>query len=166
MDLDFYENFDYLIGCDEVGRGPIAGPVNACAVGISKQNREIISYLKQLGVTDSKKLTQKKRLVILDKLGINLETLKMNEVYEVKFENIGFNFILSELGPSKIDEINILQASLECMKVSAEGLIVKNSMVLIDGNKKFNSDKAELLPVVKGDSKSVLIGIASIIAKE
>lgn len=166
MDLEFFNKYDCLIGCDEVGRGPIAGPVNACAVFIERDHKEIISHLSELGVTDSKKLTQKKRLLILEKLGINIASLKVGVIYNLEFLGFEFKFILSELSPLEIDKINILQASLECMKRSAENLIKSNTLVLIDGNKTFNSTKAELMSVVKGDSKSVVIGLASIIAKE
>lgn len=153
------------IGCDEVGRGPIAGPVVACAVRLN-ENKKTCEYLRDLGVTDSKKLKSSKRKAILDLF--KLKSLRHDNVYSYADENIEFDFCISEISHSKIDEINILQASLLAMKKSTLMLNPKDELILIDGNKVFDIDnyEGEVDSLVKGDSKSVSIGLASIIAKE
>jgi len=166
LDIEIFNKYDELIGCDEVGRGPIAGPVNGCAVRVSKENLSLITYLKSLGVTDSKKLTTKKRLIILEKLGIDLESLTIHKEYNIKREQGEFHFVVGEHSPADIDNINILQASLSCMKNASIPLVKNNSKILIDGNKTFEIEGADIEAVVKGDSKSTVIALASIIAKE
>jgi len=176
FDNQYFEKHQVLIGCDEVGRGPIAGPVNACAVMIHSENKKIFKKLLELGITDSKKLTTKKRLVILKELGIDITKIKIEQKYELRVEGLPFEFVIWENSPEDIDRINILQASLSCMKQAALKLLGSNinqeTMVLVDGNKLFEVDEAlktsklHLEAVVKGDSKSVAIALASIIAKE
>ena len=166
MDLEFFNTYDELIGCDEVGRGPIAGPVNGCAVKITKLNSGLINFLESLGVTDSKKLTTKKRLIILEKLSIDLKNLNIHEEYTIKLSEGEFSFIIGEHSPKDIDKMNILQASLSCMKNASEPLIEKKSKILIDGNKTFVIENVDIEAIVKGDSKSTVIALASIIAKE
>jgi ribonuclease HII len=166
LDIEIFNKYDELIGCDEVGRGPIAGPVNGCAVRVSKENLSLITYLKSLGVTDSKKLTTKKRLIILEELGIDLESLTIHTEYNIKTEQGELHFVVGEHSPADIDNINILQASLSCMKNASIPLVKNNSKILIDGNKTFEIEGADIEAVVKGDSKSTVIALASIIAKE
>lgn len=161
-DLAVLKNFKSVIGCDEVGRGPIAGPVNACAVKIS--SIEIIKRLKDFNVTDSKKLSEKKRKLILDNLNIDIEEIKLNHNYTNKSLGESFSFCVTEHTPAEIDQINILQASLSAMKNASDFLGTENSKILVDGNKTFSS-QAEIEAVVKGDSKVLAIGLASIIAK-
>ncbi len=163
MDLDRLKSYPSIIGCDEVGRGPIAGPVNSCAVKISDVHT--IEYLKELQVTDSKKLSTKKRLSILESLAVDLDTIEIMVPAKIKTQKFEFDFCVCEKSPEQIDQINILQASLESMKEASANLKCKKSIILIDGNKTFEtSNKIEA--VVKGDSKSVVIALASIIAKE
>lgn len=159
FDLEYF-NHKFLIGCDEVGRGPLAGPVVAAAVLC--QHLEQMELLKNLGITDSKKITEKKRKLILEKLEIDLsQTKQVKEIFP------GLSFCLWDISPAQIDEINILQASLLAMKKASENLINRNDIgtILIDGNKGFETVH-EAIPIVKGDSKSLLIGLASIIAKQ
>ena len=130
----------YICGVDEVGRGPLAGPV-ACAA--------VIMPLDDLieGVDDSKKLSAKKR-----------ERLSG----EILKRAIACHISLIE--PQSIDEINILQATRLCRKNAVEGLEVTPGYVLTDGNMTLDI----LLPqksIVKGDSLSYTIGCASIVAK-
>ena len=163
MDKIYLKKYRSIIGCDEVGRGPIAGPVNACAVSLSDES--LIDYLKSINVTDSKKLSEKKRANILKVLEINILKVKPNISYEMKTEYGSFSFCVTELDNKKIDKINILQASLLAMKQASDVLIRdKKDIVLIDGNKVFESE-VETSAVIKGDSKMVCIGLASIIAK-
>jgi ribonuclease HII len=163
MDLDYLKKFPSIIGCDEVGRGPIAGPVNSCAVKIS--DSKTIEYLLSLNVTDSKKLSTKKRLIILDTLGVSLDDIKPMICHKLKSEKFEFEFCVGEKSPQEIDKINILQASLVSMKEASIELKSEDSIILIDGNKTFETPN-EIEAVVKGDSKSVVIALASIIAKE
>lgn len=160
FDQKYFKNYSQIIGCDEVGRGPIAGPVVGCAVKI-ENNLNFLTALMDLGVTDSKKLNVKKREKILVDLNIpkNLKTY-------TKYTLENFSFVLWEHSPAQIDEMNILNASLSCMKNAALELISKNSIVLIDGNRPFKNFDYPLETIVKGDSKSLVIALASIIAKE
>lgn len=167
LDLEYLKNFKTIIGCDEVGRGPIAGPVVGCALRIESCQVELLNRFQSLGVLDSKKLTTKKRLKILDELDIQVSRLVVNRPYEVECLGYRFSFILCEHSPSEIDEINILQASLSCMKRAAEVLSTNgNTAVLVDGNKTFEVAGTHVESVVKGDSKLLSIAMASIIAKE
>lgn len=162
LDKKYLQKYNILIGCDEVGRGPIAGPVNACAVKIT--DTKTIDALLKLNVTDSKKLTDKKRTKILQALNIDVTSLNLNQKYSIKLDGLNFDFCLSEHAPSEIDRMNILQASLSAMKNASDNLVEENSLIIIDGNKSFTSSVATET-VVKGDAKSVCIGLASIIAK-
>lgn len=170
FDQQFF-HYKLIIGLDEVGRGPLAGPVVGCAVSFNSSENllNILNSFLGLGITDSKKLNQKKRLAILDSLKIDIKNIKPNEAYQSKY----FSFCLFEHSPQMIDEINILNAALDAMKLSAIKLMQiskmnnEDAILLIDGNKKLKElDHIEQRPIVKGDSKSVLIGLASIIAKE
>jgi len=129
-----------VAGVDEVGRGPLAGPVVAAAV--------ILDPAKPIeGLTDSKKLTEKKRM-------------RLSE--EIKEKALAW--CIARCEPSEIDEINILQASLLAMSRAVEGLSVKPVHCLVDGNKLPKLDcSAEA--IVKGDLKEPAISAASIIAK-
>lgn len=186
FDLDFIAQFKnqnkpfFIAGTDEVGRGPLAGPVvGACAIlEIKKYNEEeiinLLATLSDLGVTDSKKLNSKKRTSIIEKLGVTHpeKTLHSNEIYTISVsKNLTLKIYIQEIQASVIDEINILQASLLAMKESFMNLNSKidNGIILIDGNKLFSlKDKKqiEIKSVIKGDLKSLIIGVASIFAKE
>lgn len=174
IDNHYYKLGSLLIGCDEVGRGPLAGPVVAGSVSIDCKSKSdflsVISSLKEFGVTDSKKLTVKRREKILNSLGVNLDNLTLDEVTEIKTDkNCQLSFILIDKSHSYIDENNILFASLMAMEESAKSLSSgRDAVVLIDGNKDFRNsvDYFTTFPITKGDSKSVIIGLASIIAKE
>lgn len=162
MDLIYLKKFKAVIGCDEVGRGPLAGPVVAAAVRIS--SNRLVQNLKELHVTDSKKLSLKKRKNILSKLGIDTSKIEISKKYSIELDGEFIEFCISELSPFEIDRINILQASLKAMKFASEKLISEESIILIDGNKKFESTYPSEC-VIKGDSKVIAIALASIIAK-
>lgn len=177
MDLEIIQNKCqpfYLAGIDEVGRGPLAGPVVcACATLEMDQYRpevnEVLILWEQLGITDSKKLTAKKRLKILSELGIELETLRPNYNYLLHDgKNFKVTFHISEISHTLVDEMNILRASLYGMEEAFLNLKIKGEgKILIDGNKvpsRLESYDSEA--VVKGDSKSLMIALTSIIAKE
>lgn len=146
MDWLLYENEKYnegykiICGVDEAGRGPLAGPVYAAAVILEKaQTIE--------GVNDSKKLSEKKRELLFDKI-----------INECKDYSIG------TASEKEIDELNILQATFLAMKRAVDGLSVKPDCALVDGNQIPNLD-CDVTTVVKGDSKSESIAAASILAK-
>lgn len=158
-------------GVDEVGRGPLAGPVVSTCVLIQQKKfkeNEIIELLQSLddfGVNDSKKLTAEKRRNIIENFGFELVA---NQKMTVKVsDNLSLSYFIQEISEDLIDEINILNASLKSMELAFLGLDFEDGIILIDGNKKFKTDKNVLLEtVIKGDSKSLIIGLASIIAKE
>ena len=146
MDKLFYERQltadgrKYVCGADEVGRGPLAGPV-VCAAVIMPFD-DIID-----GVDDSKKLSAKKR----ERLA---EIIKQKAVA----------YAICRVEPQIIDEIKILEATKLCMKNAIESLAVKPDYVLTDGNMTLDTDIPQQ-SIVKGDGLSYLIGAASIIAK-
>lgn len=168
----------FIAGCDEVGRGPLAGPVVAACVALhflSYQEKEFKLLLKEweiFGVNDSKKLTSKNRKMILSTLPFSDDvTMTINQIYTYNYsKNMSITILIKQISPQEIDQINILNASLKAMKEAVLGSCNFNEagLVMIDGNKSFlsNSSTVELQPIVKGDSKSLLIGMASIIAKE
>lgn len=135
-----YEQFGYVCGIDEVGRGPLAGPVVAAAVILPK-NCQIL-YLN-----DSKKLSEKKR----------------EELYNVIMKEavaVGIGMV----SPARIDEINILQATYEAMREALGKLSVMPSVLLNDAVT-IPEVTIPQVPIIKGDAKSVSIAAASIIAK-
>ncbi len=162
MDIKYLKKFTNVVGCDEVGRGPIAGPVNAAAVRIDSS--KLIKKLKLLNVTDSKKLSHKKRESILNSLSIYVSSIKLGVVYDKEFLGEKYSFCVTEISPKEIDKINILKASLKAMGIASHKLADSESVILIDGNKIFESE-FHCEPVIKGDSKVIAIGLASIIAK-
>lgn len=142
--MKFYENqyaaAGYLCGIDEVGRGPLAGPVVAGAVILPKDCD--ILYLN-----DSKQLSEKKR----------------EELYDIIMEKavatgIGFS------SPQRIDEINILQATYEAMREAIDKLSPKPDLLLNDAVT-IPGVLIKQVPIIKGDAKSISIAAASIIAK-
>lgn len=137
---EMYDTFSYICGIDEAGRGPLAGPVVAGAVILPKNSR--ILY-----INDSKKLSEKKR----------------EELFEViKKEAVSYSTGI--VSPERIDEINILQATYEAMRMAIAGLNVKPDILLNDAVTIPDID-IEQIPIIKGDAKSISIGAASIIAK-
>ena len=135
-----YEDRGFLCGIDEVGRGPLAGPVVAGAV-ILPGDCEIL-YLN-----DSKKLSEKKRELLYD------------EIME-KAVAVG----IGAVSPEKIDEINILQATYEAMRIAISKLSIRPDLLLNDAVTIPAVDIPQV-PIIKGDAKSVSIAAASIIAK-
>ncbi len=135
-----YGDRGLLCGIDEVGRGPLAGPVVAGAV-ILPEDCEIL-YLN-----DSKKLTEKRRELLYDEI-----------MEKAKATGIGV------VGPERIDEINILQATYEAMRMAIGQLKIEPDLLLNDA---VTIPLVEIpqVPIVKGDAKSVSIAAASVIAK-
>lgn len=135
-----YAEYSFICGIDEVGRGPLAGPVMAAAVILPKDCE--ILYLN-----DSKKLSEKKREELYD------------EIME-KATAVGIGYA----GPERIDEINILQATYEAMRMAIQNLKVQPDLLLNDAVTIPGVDVKQV-PIIKGDAKSVSIAAASIIAK-
>lgn len=135
-----YADAGYICGIDEVGRGPLAGPVVAGAVILPKDCD--ILYLN-----DSKQLSEKKR----------------EELYAVIMEKAVATGI-GYASPERIDEINILQATYEAMRDAISKLSVKPDILLNDA---VTIPKVNIkqVPIIKGDAKSISIAAASIIAK-
>ena len=136
----FSEEIRVICGVDEAGRGPLAGPVCAAAV-ILPANLEIP------GLTDSKKLTDKKR----------------RELYPIIMEQ-AIAYGIGFASEQEIDEINILQATFLAMQRAIDQLSVKPDLALIDGNRQKDFG-VPAKTVVKGDSLSASIAAASILAK-
>lgn len=163
------KSHEYIFATDEVGRGPLAGPVVACAVE-AKNNQFLQTFLRELqeaGVTDSKKLSEKKRKEIIQKYFGEIKDLRFDKKITLIKDEVFL--VLSKMSPEEIDEVNILQASLLSMRKALLKLKSEsNSIVLVDGNKTIKNlpTSLEIFPIVKGDSKSVLIALASIFAKE
>lgn len=136
----YSEGYEIICGVDEAGRGPLAGPVCAAAVILPKG-------LEIPGLTDSKKLTDKKR----------------RELFPViKEQAIAYGIGLAS--HEEIDEINILQATYLAMERALAQLAVKPDMALIDGNRAKDFG-LPVRTVIKGDSLSMNIAAASILAK-
>ncbi len=135
-----YEHLGYVCGIDEVGRGPFAGPVVACAVILPKD-------CSILYINDSKKLSEKRR----------------EELYEIiTKEAVSFGIGIRD--NKRIDEINILEATYEAMRDAISSLKVKPDVLLNDAVKIPGVDIKQV-PIIKGDAKSISIGAASIVAK-
>lgn len=135
-----YADFEFICGIDEVGRGPLAGPVVAGAVILPKDCD--ILYLN-----DSKKLSEKMRESLYD------------EIME-KAVATGIGMV----SPQRIDEINILQATYEAMRMAIANLKVRPDLLLNDAVT-IPSVDVKQVPIIKGDAKSASIAAASIIAK-
>ncbi len=131
---------NYIAGCDEVGRGPLAGPVVAAAVILDPFN-------KIEGLNDSKKLSEKKRNRLSKEIKEKAIAYKITYIY-----------------PKEIDKINIYQASKKAMIESILALDVKPSFVLSDAMP-LKELGIPYLSIIKGDTKSATIAAASIIAK-
>ncbi len=159
-----------IAGSDEVGRGPLAGPVVGATVVLIKPELSL-KILAKLNVDDSKKLNSRKRDLILEELSIDLALIKQGSKIAFKgpLKGCGY-FSIVEIGSVEIDKINILQASLKAMSKSFE--VARNKTFkgpwLIDGNRAPENKlkAAREVTVIKGDSKSKVIGLASIIAKQ
>lgn len=133
------QGFKFIAGIDEVGRGPLAGPVVAAAVILPED-----FFLP--GIDDSKKLTEKKR-----------------EEYDKIIRSEAVSFNISMIPAQEIDEINIYEATKKAMKSAVASLHIQPDFLLIDAMKLETPYATE--SIVKGDAKSVSIAAASIVAK-
>lgn len=140
--MELFDSIDdgRMAGVDEVGRGPLAGPVIAAAVILDPEN-------PIQGLMDSKKISEKKRILLA------------KEIREK-----ALSWAMGRAEHDEIDLINILQASLLAMKRAIESLSIMPELVLVDGIYRPDVD-CKVEPIVKGDSKVAAISAASIIAK-
>jgi ribonuclease HII len=147
----FKKGYKYILGGDEAGRGPLAGPVSVSVVLVTKETFEKLKRdLKNFPVRDSKKLSPKQRQTIYNKL-----TALSYLQYICAFES---NKIIDKLG---IEEATRM-AFDKCLKK----LRTKPSIILYDGNRPVDKNlKIKQVPIIKGDDKVFIISLASIIAK-
>lgn len=142
--------YKIVAGIDEAGRGPLAGPVVACAVIV--RNKLIIKQLNNLGVRDSKKLTPKRREILS----------------EILINHSGVEWGIGRVFEKIVDRINILQATKLAMKRAVKNLEKKlnrkTDFLIIDGRIKLNLDTHQK-SIIKGDNKVFSCAAASVIAK-
>jgi ribonuclease HII len=136
----FYRNLTEA-GCDEAGRGCLAGPVFAAAVILPKNFRDPV-------LNDSKKLTPSQRFKLRD------DIIKKSVAWKVAFVN-----------NNEIDNLNILRASIKAMHLAIEGLEKEPQFLLIDGNRFFPYEHIRHKTIVKGDNLYFSIAAASVLAK-
>ena len=137
--MDFEKNFNCPVaGVDEVGRGPLAGPVVAAAVILDKNNLPA-------GIRDSKKISKNKREIIAEKIRLNS------------------HYAYGEASVEEIDNLNILQATFLSMKRALNNLDCSVDVILVDGNLNPGFDHHTKC-IVKGDSISLSIAAASILS--
>jgi len=149
-DFSIEEKFNGpVIGLDEVGRGPLAGPVISC--GCHFKNYTILNQIKDY-IGDSKKLSEKKR------------ELSFKFLQNLKKEGI-VDFHLGIANVEEIDNINILEATKLSMKRVVDKFNLNNAHLIIDGNFSLNYQSYKEQSIIKGDNKSLSIAAASIIAK-
>ena len=175
IEEDFIDKYECLAGCDEVGRGSLAGPVvGACVLlnihgGPQKASEFLISLLHK-GVKDSKKLSPKKRQQLIQSLGCHNLRVETNPLFTLeKNEFFSLKTAIVEVSHRAIDEINILRASLLGMGRSFSRLkCEKSTAIFIDGTMPFEKKWHNVcqMPLVQGESKSILIALSSIFAKE
>lgn len=137
----FNRGIELVAGIDEAGRGPLAGPVVAAAVILPKH--ALIE-----GVNDSKKISEKKREKLYDDI-----------------INAAIAWGVGIVDNNVIDEINILNATRMAMHNAIEALKVKPEYILIDAEKKVDTNGIPFMPIIKGDALSISIAAASIVAK-
>ena len=135
-----YEEYSYIAGIDEVGRGPLAGPVVTCAVILPKD-------CSLLYINDSKKLSEKKREELCGKI-----------------KDCAVSWSIGMADHTVIDEINILQATYQAMREAINGLEQQPDLLLNDAVT-IPDVQVKQVPIIKGDAKSISIAAASIIAK-
>ena len=141
-ELELYEQgIKYIAGIDEAGRGPLAGPVVVAAVIMPKD-----SMIE--GVNDSKKISEKKRELLYEKI-----------TEEAIAWSVGI------VNQEEIDELNILVATKKALTMALEGLKVKPELILVDALNNIDTLNIPYKSIIKGDAKNYCISAASIIAK-
>jgi ribonuclease HII len=144
----YKKGYKLIVGVDEVGRGPLAGPVIACAITVPEFSISNLGYLK---IRDSKRLSAKQR----------------EEIYKVLEENPDVGWGIGRVSEKVIDRINILEATKLAMQRAVRNLEKKQpgiDFLITDGNFAIKSPIAQK-SVIKGDQKVFSVAAASIIAK-
>ncbi len=134
------QGYSVVCGIDEAGRGPLAGPVFAAAVILP-------DGLEEIGLNDSKKLSEKKRELLFD---------------VIREKAVAYG--IGSASETEIDELNILNATFLAMKRAVDALAVRPALALVDGNRKPGTGVPEIT-IVKGDAKCISIAAASVLAK-
>jgi ribonuclease HII len=137
----YYNSTVIEAGCDEAGRGPLAGPVVAAAVILPQK-------YKNKWMNDSKQLTENDR----------------NEL-AVEIKNIALSWAIAEITNNEIDRINILKASIKAMHLAVDQLLIRPEHLLIDGNRFLPYPLVPYTCIIKGDGKFLSIAAASVLAK-
>ena len=141
MKLKIYNENLTICGCDEAGRGALAGPVFAAAVILPKNFQHPL-------LNDSKKVSKKNRLILK-------EFIQKNCIC----------FGVGKISPKKIDQINILNSSIGAMHKAIRKIVKKIDLILVDGNKFKKYKNLKHKCIIKGDGKYISIASASILAK-
>lgn len=141
----FARGFSVLVGADEAGRGPFAGPIVGAAVAITAAD---MAYLQELKVRDSKKITEKRR----------------EELYDLLTEYFVGRYVVTIKTAREIDERGLQWANLAVLSESVESLTVPIDHILVDGFH-INTIRTSTERVIKGDAKMISIAAASILAK-
>lgn len=141
-DKKISSGFKVFCGVDEAGRGPLAGPVVVASCIMPLDDDKIL-----YGVYDSKKVSEKNRDILFEKI-----------------KSTAISYSIQEINELTIDDINILQATKLGMKQSIEGLNIKAELALVDAVTNINSD-IDQVAIIKGDATSYSIACASILAK-
>ncbi len=140
-DTFYSDRVKYIAGIDEAGRGPLAGPVVVCAIIMPRD-----SMIE--GVNDSKKVSEKKREVLYDKI-----------IEECISYGIGI------VNQDEIDEINILNATKKAVNMAVKNLKTRPDLILVDALTNIDTLGIPYKSIIKGDAKEYSIAAASIIAK-
>ncbi len=143
-----------LVGVDEAGRGPLAGPVVACALAFNMNDKKTLAFIPELGINDSKKVTEKNR----------------ERIFEIITNNPSIWWATGQENEKTIDTINILQASLSAMHKAVFAFeekykISQKKYLYIDGREIIPEMTINQKAVIGGDAKILSIAAASIIAK-
>lgn len=137
----FPSEIQNICGCDEAGRGCLAGPVVAASVILPRD-------FKHKLLNDSKQISKKNRNMLRKEI-----------------EEIAISFGVGIVSPAEIDEINILRASIKAMHLAMDKLSTKPELILIDGNRFYPYHNIPFKTIIKGDTKYFEIAAASILAK-
>ena len=150
------KGYKIIIGLDEVGRGPLCGPVTTAAVIVNPKSQIKDKNFKEIlkNARDSKKLSDKQR----------------EKIFKLIQRCPDIKFAISSVGPKTIDKINISEATKKAMKNCLNKILpkrnLKKTLILIDGNRILDKNlKIQQKAIVKGDDKIFSIALASIIAK-